>query len=294
MTEKYGYPLGDWNKAKDEMTAILAGRAKLRGMIPYSELIQKIEAISLEPHSYALAAMLGEVASAEDERGHGLLTVIVVHKDGDMQPLLWKRLNVIFAAPSFPEQLQDLFSDRLERFSWTWDEGWEALKYFGQDTLRRKEMTATDLFRGAGIVEALARHRKKKAKTVLALLDGQFGDEDCTLMNWLWPQFADLAVAMRLEEAVPLLMKHLGDETYAALSELARGALQRIGGDLVVREIDARWRDANNVAFRREAANILYHVRSDLCTEHCLDYFKVEEDDETKLNLAAALVAHFL
>ena len=60
--------------------------AKLRGMMPYSELCQKVGAVSLEPNSYALAAMLGEVSSTEDDLGHGLLTVIVVHKDGDMQP----------------------------------------------------------------------------------------------------------------------------------------------------------------------------------------------------------------
>ena len=152
------------------------------------------------------------------------------------QPFLWKRLNAIFAAPSFPVEFQELFSDRLERFSWDWDRGWTALKYFAQDTLRRKEMTATDLFRGAGIVEALARHRKEESQEGSALLDEQYGDEDFDLMNWLWPQFADLAVAMRPKEAVPLLMDRMADETYAAVSELARGALQRIGGDVVARE----------------------------------------------------------
>ena len=100
---------------------------------------------------------------------------------------------------------------------------------------------------------------------MLALLGEEYGDEDYALMNWLWPSFLDIAVAMRLEEAVPLLMDRLADETYAAVLELARAALQRIGGDVVAREIDARWQTANNVAFRREAAHVLYHVRSDLC-----------------------------
>jgi hypothetical protein len=30
--------------------------------------------------------MLGEISSSEDEAGLGLLSVIVVHKDGDMMP----------------------------------------------------------------------------------------------------------------------------------------------------------------------------------------------------------------
>ena len=43
-------------------------------------------AITLEPHSYALAAMLGEISADEDAAGRGMLTVIVVHRDGDMEP----------------------------------------------------------------------------------------------------------------------------------------------------------------------------------------------------------------
>ena len=68
------------------MRDILVGRAKVRGMIPYSELVGKVRTIRLEPESYALAAMLGEIATEEDAAGRGMLSVIVVHKHGDMQP----------------------------------------------------------------------------------------------------------------------------------------------------------------------------------------------------------------
>jgi len=86
MTTKYSYSISDWNNAKKEMREILIERAKVRGMIPYSELVAKIKTISLEPEAYALAAMLGEISSEEDAAGRGMLTVIVVHKYGDMQP----------------------------------------------------------------------------------------------------------------------------------------------------------------------------------------------------------------
>lgn len=86
MTTKYSYSLADWNSAKEEMRQILIERAKVRGMIPYSELAAKVQAIILQPESYALAAMLGEISTEEDAAGHGMLTVIVVHKHGDMQP----------------------------------------------------------------------------------------------------------------------------------------------------------------------------------------------------------------
>jgi len=86
MTLQYGYPLADWEKAKEEMRYVLSERAKVRGMIPYSELVQKVQSIVFEPDSFAFHAMLGEISREEDAAGRGMLSVIVVHKYGDMQP----------------------------------------------------------------------------------------------------------------------------------------------------------------------------------------------------------------
>ncbi|MBA7601190.1 hypothetical protein ES703_08257 [subsurface metagenome] len=86
MDTKYGFSLADWDKAKEKMKQILIERAKVRGMIPYSELVENVKSITMEPDSHALAAMLGEISSEEDNAGRGMLTVIVVHKRGDMQP----------------------------------------------------------------------------------------------------------------------------------------------------------------------------------------------------------------
>jgi hypothetical protein len=83
---KFGFADNDWDAAKVEMATILAARAKLRGMIPYSDLVHQMKTIRLAPDSTALATMLGEVSEAEDAAGRGLITVIVVHKSGDMQP----------------------------------------------------------------------------------------------------------------------------------------------------------------------------------------------------------------
>jgi hypothetical protein len=82
----YGFTPDEWQTAKGEMRDVLVERAKVRGMIPYSELTQNVESIHLEPDSYALAAMLGEISADEDAAGRGMLSVIVVYKDGDMQP----------------------------------------------------------------------------------------------------------------------------------------------------------------------------------------------------------------
>lgn len=86
MSNAYGFSQADWATAKQEARSLLIARAKLRGMIPYSDLVKEIRAISLDPHDQRLFHLLGEISSEEDADGRGMLSVIVVHKFGDMQP----------------------------------------------------------------------------------------------------------------------------------------------------------------------------------------------------------------
>jgi len=86
MSRYFGIQEDDWDAAKSEIRDVLAARARVRGMIPYSELVSKLTTVRLEPDSFALAALLGEVSTEEDAAGRGMLSVIVVHKNGDMQP----------------------------------------------------------------------------------------------------------------------------------------------------------------------------------------------------------------
>jgi hypothetical protein len=83
---KYDFDESAWELAKEEAKQILTERAKVRGMIPYSELAKKIHAIDVDAHDSRLFHLLGEVSAEEDAEDRGMLTVIVVHKHGDMQP----------------------------------------------------------------------------------------------------------------------------------------------------------------------------------------------------------------
>jgi len=83
---RHGFPEPAWNAAKEEARGLMVARAKVRGMIPYSDLVSQIESIRLEAHDQRLFHMLGEISSEEDAEGRGMLTVVVVHKQGDMQP----------------------------------------------------------------------------------------------------------------------------------------------------------------------------------------------------------------
>ena len=215
------------------------------------------------------------------------------------QLLLMNRLPNILRAPSVPEQIVQPLRERLDMFSWDWNRGWSALKYFGQDTMRRKMITWWhDRKYAVRIVEALARHRTTRAETVLRLLEGDYGGEDLALMDWLRPRFMDLTGEMRLDQAVPLLVDVLdgnfvSEDEHPETSDRALFALAWMDPDRVIHEIDDRWWDADEL-FRLSAADVLSSLRGDLCAERSIAFFRAEEDYQIQMFLANALLRNFV
>jgi hypothetical protein len=82
----HGFPLDRWEAAKVEAKNILAGCARRRQMIPYSDFVTKIHSIKIDYHDPRLFHFLGEISAEESAAGRGMLTALVVHKHGDMQP----------------------------------------------------------------------------------------------------------------------------------------------------------------------------------------------------------------
>ncbi|MDP2904807.1 MAG: hypothetical protein Q8O22_00720 [Candidatus Omnitrophota bacterium] len=79
-----------WECAKREMKLAIIERAKKRIMINYSELLNKITLLKLDmeqvDHRNIMAEMLGEISLVEDKAGRGMLSALVTHKTGDMEP----------------------------------------------------------------------------------------------------------------------------------------------------------------------------------------------------------------
>ncbi|HDS1229905.1 TPA: hypothetical protein ACKP0F_000282 [Stenotrophomonas maltophilia] len=86
MLNDYGFESAQWDAARQQAKAILVDVATRKGRIAYSELVGQISALRLEPHDARLFHLLGEISSDEDKAGRGMLSAIVVHKSGDMQP----------------------------------------------------------------------------------------------------------------------------------------------------------------------------------------------------------------
>jgi hypothetical protein len=84
---KWGYHVEDLEKAAEETRRILIDVARRGGTISYTDLCRKIQSVSVEPESHALAHILGLVSAAEDRKGNGMLSVLVVYKGGqDLRP----------------------------------------------------------------------------------------------------------------------------------------------------------------------------------------------------------------
>lgn len=84
---KFGFDDVAWESAKVEGVEALIVCARDRRMIPYSEFIQRIHAISFDgPRDVRLRPFLGEISQSEDRAGRGMLSALVVHKHGDYQP----------------------------------------------------------------------------------------------------------------------------------------------------------------------------------------------------------------
>lgn len=82
----YGFSDVDWNSGKKEIVGILRQRASARAMITYGDLSGMLKTIKLPYDDPAMGAILGEISTEEALNGHGMLSVIVVHKYGDMGP----------------------------------------------------------------------------------------------------------------------------------------------------------------------------------------------------------------
>lgn len=82
----FGISPQDWATAKEQARDAMIERARLRGMIPYSDLVARIGAVKFLAHDARLFHLLGEISVDENDAGRGLLSVVVVHKHGDMQP----------------------------------------------------------------------------------------------------------------------------------------------------------------------------------------------------------------
>lgn len=91
MKLQHGYPIADWEAAKDQAKVFLRIRARQQRPINYEGLCREIKPIRLVAHSTAMNAFLDEISREEEAAGRGLLSAFVNRKiEGDPGPGFYK------------------------------------------------------------------------------------------------------------------------------------------------------------------------------------------------------------
>ncbi len=82
-----GFPASDWIQAREVVRDLLIQRARRRTAqtITYSDLVAQLPVV-IEPDDPRLSRLLDEISRVEFAEGRGFLTVLVVHKRGDLMP----------------------------------------------------------------------------------------------------------------------------------------------------------------------------------------------------------------
>ena len=84
---KHGFTDVAWELAKAEGKAVLAECARAKKMISYTDFMHQIRSISLTtPHDSRLPQFLAEISMEEAEKGRGMMTALIVRKNGDQRP----------------------------------------------------------------------------------------------------------------------------------------------------------------------------------------------------------------
>jgi SEC-C motif len=201
--------------------------------------------------------------------------------------LLQPRADQILQAPGFFKQMQREFEERLRLASWDADQCWKELESICAEGVGKD----VDFGHANRVVEALARQGDQYIDRILGLLGKEVEDFETDPMTWLEIFLVELAGEMRLERAIPLIVKKLhllGD----VLSEECVDTLGKIGTDAAAETVTEGWREAD-WDYRLYATSALEKIHSDTTVRKCLELLPQDNDLDIRTKLAYALLAQF-
>lgn len=84
---RHGFSDAAWAAAKADGKAALIECARAKKMISYTDFMHQIRSISFKtPHDSRLPQFLAEISAEEAEAGRGMMTALIVRKNGDQRP----------------------------------------------------------------------------------------------------------------------------------------------------------------------------------------------------------------
>lgn len=83
---KFGMSDETWERTKAELRVAILAAAQVRQMTWYGQIAAQVSTVPLEPYSALMNHLLGAILEDEHVAGRPLITAIVTHKNGDMEP----------------------------------------------------------------------------------------------------------------------------------------------------------------------------------------------------------------
>jgi hypothetical protein len=205
--------------------------------------------------------------------------------------LIAPRADQIRQAPGFFKELRREFQERLRLAAWDADQCWKELERICAEGVGKHHHSDVDYGHASRVVEALARNGEKYADRILDLLGKEVEDFETDPMTWLEIFLVMLAGEMRLERAIPLIVKklHLCGEV---LSEECVDALGKIGTDAAALAVTEGWPDAV-WDYRLYATSALEKIHSGTTVRKCLEFLPHDKELDIRTKLADALLSQY-
>jgi hypothetical protein len=205
--------------------------------------------------------------------------------------LLASRADQILQAPGFFKELAPEFRERLQLATWDADQCWKELERICAEGVGKRYSSEVDFGHASRVVEALARQGENYVDRILDFLGQKVEDFETDPMTWLEIFLVELAGEMRLERAIPLVVKKM-HECGEILSEECVEALGKIGTDAAAEAVTEGWLEAV-WDYRLYATSALEKIHSDTTVRKCLELLPQDKDLDIRTKLADALLGQF-
>ncbi len=233
-----------------------------------------------------LTWMVGEAAKERARRLYcmGLLELLT---QADIH-LLAKYESQILELEGLDLYVREAVTERIKLLSADPDACWRELGEFCEREKTRQFVNDVSFGHVHRLVEVIARYGQAYAGRVLSILGEEIEDFTNHPMKWLEPLTVRLAGEMRLEAAIPLIVKKLHEGGDLLLSECER-ALSKIGTDAVVEAVCTDYAQAER-SYRLFGSGVLERIHSDLIVTKVLELLPQERDKDIRVWLGHALL----
>jgi hypothetical protein len=213
-------------------------------------------------------------------------------------PALLASCESALAQCSLPRESMAAINTRLAMATWTWPMAWERYVEFCRTAYEKCIVDENEPFPhdyAKLLLEAMSRHPEANQQA-MALLRRQYPAGQAELMEWLMPQTVEWVGMLRLEAAIPLIIRILeremaGDEETAVADEVAT-ALEQIGTPAVVQAVSQAWWRVDTLQ-RISLASALEHIHCELSLDRALEFIKREEDLDLACGLGHAALKQY-